>query len=129
MELAFLVWVISTLGNISGFAAVLACIAGAISLILVINRSLHNDYALYGQAPTTKPGWGWASIWAAVSVVIFMFVAIIPSQKTAYIMVAAYATQQVAEDPKVQELGAKTLKLIENKLDEYIKESEKAAVK
>lgn len=44
-------------------------------------------------------------------------------------MVGAYATQQIAEDPKVQQLGAKTLKLIESKLDEYIQESEKVITK
>ena len=53
----------------------------------------------------------------------------LPSEKTAYIMVGAYATQKVAENDKVQETGKKVLSLIEQKLDSYIEEGMKEVSK
>ena len=52
---------------------------------------------------------------------------IIPSQKTAYMMVGAYATQRVAENPKVQDMSGKVLTIIEQKLDGYIEDGIKEA--
>ena len=48
---------------------------------------------------------------------------LLPSERTAYMMVGAYATQKVAENEKVQETGKKVLTLIEQKLDSYIESS------
>jgi sensor domain CHASE-containing protein len=50
---------------------------------------------------------------------------LLPSERTAYMMVGAYATQKVAENEKVQETGKKVLTLIEQKLDSYIESSMK----
>jgi len=50
---------------------------------------------------------------------------VIPNERTAYMMVGAYATQKVAENDKVQETGKKVLTLIEQKLDSYIDEGAK----
>lgn len=52
--------------------------------------------------------------------VMATFNIIVPSERTAYMMVGAYATQKVAENEKVQETGKKVLTLIEQKLDSYI---------
>lgn len=49
----------------------------------------------------------------------------IPSEKTAYLMVGAYATQKIAEAPKTQELGAEVLKIIELKIKHYSEEAQK----
>jgi hypothetical protein len=65
---------------------------------------------------------------ALITLGISSFVAIlIPSEKTAYIMVGAYATQKVAENEKVQETGQKVLSIINNKLDSYVEEGIKKA--
>jgi hypothetical protein len=53
----------------------------------------------------------------------------IPSEKTAYMMVGAYATQKIAENDKVQETGQKILTIINQKLDSYVEEGIKAAEK
>ncbi len=45
---------------------------------------------------------------------------IVPTEKTAWLMVGAYAGQKVAENEKVQELSGKVLTIIEKKLDAYI---------
>ena len=50
----------------------------------------------------------------------FWLLVFLPSEQTAYTMVGAYAAQKVVEDPKVQQLSAKVLKIVEMKLDSYI---------
>ena len=52
---------------------------------------------------------------------------ILPSEKTAYVMVGAYATQKVAESGVVQETGSKVLTIINQKLDQYVQEGIDAA--
>lgn len=54
-------------------------------------------------------------ITAGIFVVISLF---IPSQKTMYAMGAAYAGQQIIDNPKVQELGGNAFKLLNEKLKE-----------
>lgn len=54
---------------------------------------------------------------------------IIPSEKTAYVMVGAYAAQKVAENDKVQQMSGKVLTIIEQKLDTYVEEGLKEAEK
>lgn len=62
----------------------------------------------------------------AVTSSLFMSV-LIPSERTAYIMVGAYATQKVAEQPRTIELSNKVLKIIEKKLDDALVDVEKEA--
>jgi hypothetical protein len=64
-----------------------------------------------------------------VSFVAGFFNILLPSERTAYMMVGAYATQKVAENEKVQETGKKVLTLIEQKLDSYIESSIKEVEK
>jgi hypothetical protein len=54
-------------------------------------------------------------------------VILIPTEKTAYTMVGAYAAQKVAENDKVQAMSGKVLTIIEQKLDSYIEDGIKAA--
>lgn len=57
-----------------------------------------------------------------VCIVSGLFSVLLPKEKTAYVMLGAYATQKVAEDPRTQEIGGKVLKMINNKLDSYVDE-------
>lgn len=59
------------------------------------------------------------------SVVLAIIMTVLPNERTAYMMVGAYATQKVAENERVQEAGKKVLTLIEQKLDAYIEEGVK----
>ena len=55
-----------------------------------------------------------------ISLLVSSFLAvIIPSEKTAWLMVGAYASQKIAENDKVQELSGKVITIIENKINEY----------
>ncbi|KYQ80372.1 hypothetical protein AWW72_03715 [Acinetobacter sp. NRRL B-65365] len=64
---------------------------------------------------------------AKVKLVIFgalitgFFSAIIPSEKTIYLMAGAYATEQIALNERVQKIGSDVLEVIETKLGEMKK--------
>lgn len=64
-----------------------------------------------------------------VSIIISLGLVFLPSEKTAYTMVAAYMAQKVVEDPKVQQLSGKVLQIVEQKLDSYIEEGVETAEK
>ena len=54
-----------------------------------------------------------------------LLVAIIPSEKTAWLMVGAYTGQKIAENEKVQELSGKVIQIIEKRIDQYLVEEAK----
>ena len=115
MELALLVYLISLLPSI-GAAAMLISFLGGFALIFLWGAVLIDDIFKSRLWPTI-----FTLIWA-----FWAFVAMfIPSEKTAYLMVGAYATQKIAEAPKTQELGAEVLKIIELKIKHYSEESQK----
>lgn len=114
MELALLVYVISLLTSIGTVFSILAVL---------------------GWVPVAATWFAWGDdlfktrFWPAVFTLLWLFsaliAALIPSEKTAYLMVGAYATQKIAEAPKTQELGAEVLKIIELKIKHYSAEAEK----
>jgi hypothetical protein len=67
----------------------------------------------------------WKAFWVAVASAWFLI--LLPTEKTAYTMVGAYAAQKVAENDKVQQMSGKVLTIIEQKLDAYIDEGIKEA--
>ena len=52
---------------------------------------------------------------------------VLPGEKTAYMMTAAYMTQQIIEKPEAKVLTDKIYTIVNGKLDEYINEIEKNA--
>lgn len=48
----------------------------------------------------------------------------IPSKDTAYKMLAAYGVESIVTNDKVQELGGKSLDVLNKAMDDYLKESE-----
>ena len=54
---------------------------------------------------------------------VFSFLSIlIPSDKTAYTMVGAYAAQKIATDERTADVSGKVLTIINQKLDSYVEE-------
>lgn len=117
MSLALLVYAISTLTKLSVLLAIL-------SLLLVVVTAITTIAVADSGRPPKMWKWGLPLTLAMLTVVV-----LIPSEKTAYTMVGAYAAQKVAEDPKVQQLSGKVLQVIENKLDSYIVEQTKPSNK
>ena len=123
MDLALLVYAISVLSSTGAVLLVLSFIATIVAAFSAIGY-----FAGYYETEinTAKYFWKYSVIVLSIITPILLF---IPSEKTMYTMVGAYAVQKVAEDPKVQQLSAKVLKVVEDKLDGYIDETTKKVVK
>ncbi len=116
MDLALLVYGITTLGNFKAFLAVL--------MVVCIGLSFGNILGMDSWVNEEKKAlrWKWAKRWVIILVCLGALQVVLPSQKTAYTMVGAYAAQKVSENEKVQQMSGKVLTIIEQKLDGYIEE-------
>lgn len=122
MELAWLVYginVVSGLNTAISIAVfVMLVVWGILTLAWVINGSSGDDEAADGCFKF------WKTI-GYIAVPLTILSCFIPGEKTMYTMVGAYAAEQVAKDPKVQQLSGKVLTIIETKLDDIINEKDK----
>lgn len=121
MDLAFLVYGISVLGKFNFLVSLTTILSIIICTISVIAWTAESAYFKETIETATK----WAKISSIIAITSALIHVILPSEKVAYTMVGAYAAQKVAEDPRVQQLSGKVLKIVENKLDEYISEEAK----
>jgi hypothetical protein len=117
MDLALLVYAISLLHGIGTFfftMILVCCAVGIGNFIYWIDYSSNDEREAGVRKRLWKAFWvGVVSAWALI---------LLPSEKTAYTMVGAYAAQKVAENDKVQQMSGKVLTIIEQKLDSYIDE-------
>lgn len=136
MDLALLVYGISVLGNISPVLGMLLFTSFFVFVIVLIYRFAGLNIESWDNQATVKRKTDsrpavdkWAKRIFAVFAISTILLVLIPSEKTAYMMVGAYVTQKVAENEKVQETGQKVLSIINQKLDSYVDEGLKAAEK
>jgi hypothetical protein len=108
MELVWLVYGIGLLGNIIILSIFVAVTCAGIGVFNLLDE----------QVNKAKP-------WFIATVSMCFFLAILPSEKTAYTMVGAYAAQRLAQNSEVQELSRKVLTIIEQQMDKYIAEGTK----
>ena len=127
MELSLLVYLISVLGNLNpalGFLTVVGfMISAGAGIVFIFARS---ERATEATLALIKKVFAVAMTVACVSGLLSV---LLPNEITAYIMLGAYATQKVAEDPRTQELGNKVLKIVNVKMDQYIEEMTAKATK
>lgn len=118
MDLALLVYAISLLKGIRGalgLVTTLTLLTIATSLFLMFLRYMDDEYQPPQLVKTAKIALGLFISFGTLSIFI-------PTEKTAYMMTAAYATQQIVEKPETKEITDKVLKIINAKLDSYIDE-------
>jgi hypothetical protein len=108
MELVWLVYGIGVLGNIIVFLSIITAGCGAVTAFNLLNEEVNK----------AKP-------WLIACMSLSFVLAILPSEKTAYTMVGAYAAQRLAQNSEVQELSGKVLTIIEQQMDKYIVEGAK----
>ena len=53
-----------------------------------------------------------------LTIVFALFSVILPTERTVYLMTAAYATQTIAQNDRVQKIGSDVLEVVEKKLSE-----------
>lgn len=131
MDLALLVYAISLLQPVNsalsfvGWSSCFLVVAGL--FISLISQGDREGEAIWAFV---KPKIKW---FVALFVVAGTLQVFIPKEKTAYMMVGAYTAQKIAQDPKVEQVGAKVMTILNQKLDSYVDEgieqAEKAAKK
>lgn len=134
MELVWLVYGISLLKSVGTFLTFLVAISGSAAVAFMIYRGSEcsiNDWdneKVIKRKQVQGP-WAMGHVKTAMKVLIpcVIILTLLPTEKTAYIMVGAYATQKVAESGVVQETGGKVLTIINQKLDSYIEDGIKDA--
>lgn len=112
MDLAILVWVISILHGITVIFGIAAAVFAFLIVATLIGVS-EGDC----EHPMKYIRW-----FIPAGVLCMLIAVVIPTQKTAYMMVGAYTAQKVAENPKVQDMSSKVITIIEQKLDGYIED-------
>jgi len=129
MDLVWLVYGISLLSGFGGMLTGAVIVSTCAMIFLLIYRGAEcteQDYYNEQRNAKRAANGKWAMNHAKTAFVVFLtcttLLTFLPSEKTAYMMVGAYATQKIAEDEKVQETGSKVLKLINQKLDSYVDE-------
>ena len=128
MELALLVYFASVVGSISTFLGLLSFILVSVSTAFIITllmgdlgveiyswdteQKLENELKIKKiLVKITKLAIPFAVIFALLSVLL-------PTERTVYLMTAAYATQTIAQNDRVQKIGSDVLEVVESKLSE-----------
>ena len=126
MELALFVYVVSVLPKIGGLLNLIFCViavyCGMKTVIALFNAS---DYEGEYRPDIYKKNteilkFKWLKIPATVMICVGILSSLIPSERTMYTALAAYAAQSVVQSSTAD----KVVTLINSKLDEYIKDVE-----
>ena len=134
MDLALLVYGISLLHGIGGFFFMSAFGSAMAFGFFAMWKFTETDEKYYHDDKENKRRVAngvmctkWMKTFFITGIISAWALILIPTEKTAYTMVGAYAAQKVAENDKVQQMSGKVLAIIEQKLDSYIDEGIKAA--
>lgn len=129
MDLALLVYIISLLGAIAPVLGVTITFTIFAIVVAMIYRFAALNIETWDSENTANrklkmrvPLEKWIKRLFGILFATTVLIVAIPSEKTAYMMVGAYATQKISEDEKVQVMYGKVLKIIEHKLDTYIED-------
>ncbi|MEG0407285.1 MAG: hypothetical protein RR623_00300 [Bacilli bacterium] len=133
MELALLVYFASVVEGVStflGFFAVgLLFISVAVIFTLLVGNLGVNQYG-YDTEDELENELKIKKVliksikWTIPFAVIFALVSVLlPTERTVYLMTAAYATQTIAQNDRVQKIGGDVLEVVEKKLSEMKGES------
>ena len=127
MELALLVYFASVVGSISTLlgmsSAVLFAVSTAFIALLFGNLGVKQHWdetedelnnQLKIKSTLTK-----SIKWTIPLAIIFALLSVLlPTERTVYLMTAAYATQTIAQNDRVQKIGSDFLEVVEKKLSE-----------
>lgn len=113
MELVWLVYGISLLKPI-GFLSFLGALLGGIVAAILWGVYIIDEVKIHK-----------GFLWFMTILPIFsmLVTVLIPNEKTAYTMVAAYAAQKVVERPETQDMAKDVLTIINSKVKKYALES------
>ena len=128
MELALLVYFASVVGTFSGLLGLLSFLLFSVSIAFVITlligdlgikkRHGETEEELNNQLKI-KSILNKSIKWTIPLTIIFALLSVLlPTERTVYLMTAAYATQTIAQNDRVQKIGSDVLEVVEKKLSE-----------
>ena len=128
MELALLVYFASVVGTFSGLLGLLSFLLFSVSIAFAITL-LVGDLGVKKRYEETEDELNnqlkiksilTKSIkWTIPLTIIFALLSVLlPTERTVYLMTAAYATQTIAQNDRVQKIGSDVLEVVEKKLSE-----------
>lgn len=136
MDLVWLVYGISLLKSVGTFFVVMSFLSGAAAVAFLMYRGAECSVNSWDNENVAKRKvedgkWAMGHVKTALKVFLpaVLVLTFLPTEKTAYVMVGAYATQKVAQSGVVQETGGKVLTIINQKLDQYVQEGIEEAEK
>ena len=128
MELALLVYFASVVGIFSGLLGLLSFLLFSVSIAFVITLLVGNLGVKQYLDETEEELNNQLKIksiliksikWTIPFTVIFALLSVLlPTERTVYLMTAAYATQTIAQNDRVQKIGSDVLEVVEKKLSE-----------
>ena len=128
MELALLVYFASVVGTFSGLLGLLSFLLFSVSIAFVITLLIGDlgvkkyDYATDQELENElkiKKILIKSVKWTIPLTIIFALLSVLlPTERTVYLMTAAYATQTIAQNDRVQKIGSDVLEVVEKKLSE-----------
>ena len=128
MELALLVYFASVVGTFSGLLGLLSFLLFSVSIAFVITLLVGNLGVKQYLDETEEELNNQLKIksiliksikWTIPFAVIFTLLSVLlPTERTVYLMTAAYATQTIAQNDRVQKIGSDVLEVVEKELSE-----------
>lgn len=128
MELALLVYFASVVGTFSALLGIFSFILLVISMVFAVTL-LTGDLGIkkrYGETEEElnnqlkiKSTLTKSVKWTIPLTIVFALLSVLlPTERTVYLMTAAYATQTIAQNDRVQNIGSDVLEVVEKKLNE-----------
>jgi len=128
MELALLVYFASVVGTFSALLGLFSFVLLVISMVfagtlLASNLGVKKRYGEtdeeFNHQLKIKSILNKGVKWTIPLTIIFALVSVLlPTERTVYLMTAAYATQTIAQNDRVQKIGSDVLEVVEKKLSE-----------
>lgn len=116
MFLLYLAGVSSSIVMVTGILGVVFLVGCVLTTICICVEAMDNKIP---STPILKKG----VLWGIAPMILILVSILAPNKETIYLMAAAYGVQAVAENPDVKRLAGKSLTVLENTLDEYLKKA------
>ncbi|QHZ59832.1 hypothetical protein HWD03_gp072 [Alteromonas phage vB_AmeM_PT11-V22] len=119
MSLVFIVYLLGLVEKLNqalGFIAGASAIATFVCLLIKgvgyddLSKDMHTIYTM------------WAKRFLGSFLVAGAFLTLTPTKEISYAMLAAYGVEEIVDSERVQDIGGKSLQLIEQTLDKYLEE-------
>lgn len=128
MELALLVYFASIVGSVSTFLGMSSAVLFAVSTAFIITLLFGNlgvkrysydtDQELENELKIKKILTKSVKWTIPLTIIFSLLSVLLPNERTVYLMTAAYATQTIAQNDRVQKIGSDVLEVVEKKLSE-----------